>query len=241
MLVSDAEGLFTLVLNDQITSKDTVIFSHIGFKTAKCSVSELKGNKDIILLLPQDTELDDVVITAQKIRLKSRKIGKHSKDLGLMHSNFYSYYDKDVDDRLSRETGMRLKMRRNCHIEALNFNVTLNDFKSVKFRVNFYSIENDIPTNLIVQKDIIFEIKDTYLGWFKVDLESYEIYLKEDIEEVAVTIQWLESVKDDEKKKYFAISTSVSPFNTAYFRDRVMDTWSTGGQSLSFYLDAMCE
>lgn len=94
---------------------------------------------------------------------------------------------------------------------------------------------------MLIEKNIVFEVKDNFLGWFKVDLELYEIYLKEDIEDVAVTIQWLESVKKNEKSKYFSISTAASPLNTAYFREKAMDTWTTGGQSLSFYLNAMCE
>jgi hypothetical protein len=136
---------------------------------------------------------------------------------------------------------MKLKMKRNCHIQDLNFNITSNEFTSLTFRVNFYKIVDNLPTDLIVQKDIIFEIKDHYLGWFKVDLEPYDIYLKQHVEEIAVTIQWLESVKKDEKSKYFALSTAASPLHTAYFREKAMDSWTTSDQNFSFYLNAKCE
>jgi hypothetical protein len=204
-------------------------------------VSELNKIKKPILLQPQNMELDEVVLISKKIKLKSKKIGRTSKGLGLTHMNFYSYYEKDIDDRLSKERGMKLKIRRNCHIKDLNFKITSNDFTSLKFRINFYSIEDGLPTKLLLNENIIFEVKDNFLGWFKVDLEPYEIYLKEDIEEVAVTIQWIESVKKDKKNKYFSISTAASPLNTAYFREKAMDTWTKSGQSLSFYLNAMCE
>lgn len=239
--VSNNNGLFKLLLNDKVTSKDTVVFSYIGFKTEKYLVSELKKIKEPILLQPKNMELDEVIVSSKKIKLKSKKIGRTSKGLGLMHSNFYSYYEKDVDDRLSKERGMKFKMRKNCHIKNLNFNITSNDFKSLKFRVNFYKIKDGVPTDLIVQENIIFEIKDNFLGWFNVDLEPYKIYLKEETEEVAVTIQWLESVKENKKSKYFAISTASSPTHTAYFREKAMDSWDKGGQNLSFYLNAMCE
>lgn len=239
--VSKENGIFKLELNEKTTSKDTVIFSFIGFKTEKYLVSELSNQKRTVLLQPQNTELKEVVVSSKKIKLKSKKIGRASKGLGLMHSNFYSYYEKDVDDRLSKERGMKFKIRKNCNIQDLNFNISSNDFKSLKFRVNFYKIENGLPTDLIVQKNIVFEIKDNFLGWFKVDLRPYEIYLKEDVEEIAVTIQWLESVKADDKSKYFAISTASSPLHTAYFREKTMDNWNKGEQNLSFYLDAMCE
>lgn len=239
--VSNENGLFKFDLNEKITSKDSVIFSFIGFKTEKYLVSELSNQRNTILLQPQNTELEEVIVTSKKIKLKHKKIGRTSKGLGLTHSNFYSYYEKDVDDRLSKERGMKFKIRKNCHIQDLNFNITSNDFKSLKFRIYFYKIENGLPTDLIIQKNIVFEITDNFLGWFKIDLEPYEIFLKEDIEEIAVTIQWLESVKADKKSKYFAISTASSPTHTAYFREKAMDSWSKGGQNLSFYLNAMCE
>ncbi|MDE3744128.1 carboxypeptidase-like regulatory domain-containing protein [Maribacter polysaccharolyticus] len=237
--VSNENGIFKLDLNEKATSKDTVIFSFIGFKTKKYLASELINKKKTVLLQPQNTELDEVVVTTKKIKLKPKRIGRTSKGLGLTHSNFYSYYEKDVDDRLSKERGMKFKIRKNCHIQNLNFNITSNDFKSLKFRVNIYKIENGLPTDLIVQKNIVFEINDNFLGWFKVDLEPYDIYLKEELEEIAVTIQWLESVKTDKKSKYFAISTASSPTHTAYFREKAMDGWTKGGQNLSFYLNAI--
>lgn len=239
--VSNENGLFKLDLNEKTTSKDTVIFSFMGFKTEKYMVSELINKKRTVLLQPQNTELDEVVLTTNKIKLKPKKIGRTSKGLGLTHSNFYSYYEKDVDDRLSKERGMKFKIRKNCYIQNLNFNITSNNFKSLKFRVNIYKIENGLPKDLIIQKNIVFEIKDNFLGWFKVDLEPYDIYLKEEVEEIAVTIQWLESVKASKKSKYFSISTASSPTHTAYFREKAMDNWDKGGQNLSFYLNAMCE
>ncbi|MGC1514763.1 MAG: carboxypeptidase-like regulatory domain-containing protein [Maribacter sp.] len=239
--VSNKNGLFYLSLHEKVKQNDTVVFSFIGYRTERYLISELNDKNNIILLQPENTELDEVVLSSKKIKLKSKKIGRTSKGLGLTHMNFYSYYEKGVDDRLSKERGMKLKIRRDCHIKDLNFKITSNDFTSLKFRVNFYKIEDGLPTKLLIEKNIVFEVKDNFLGWFKVDLEPYEIYLKEDIEDVAVTIQWLESVKKDEKSKYFSISTAASPLNTAYFREKAMDTWTTGGQSLSFYLNAMCE
>ena len=239
--VTNKNGLFKLLLNGNVTSTDTVVFSHVGFKTRKYLISTLKKNKEPILLEPKNMELDEVVVRSEKVVLKAKKIGRTSKGLGLTHSNFYTYYEKSVDDRLSKEKGMKLNIRRNCHIKDLNFNITTNDFKSLQFRINFYKIENGLPTDLIVQENIIFQIKDNFLGWFKVDLEPYDIRLKEEIDEVGVTIQWIESVKTNEKSKYFALSAASSPTHTAFFREKAMDTWSKGGQSLSFYLNAMCE
>lgn len=239
--VSNNNGLFKLLLNDQVTSEDTVYFSYIGFTTEKYLVSELSKIKKPILLQPKNTALDEVIINSQKIKLKPKKIGRTSKGLGMMHLNFYTAHEKDIDDRLSKERGMALKIRKNCHIKDLNFHVTSNQFKSLKFRVNIYKIENGLPTDLIIHDNIIFEIKDGFLGWVKVDLEPYDINLKKEHEEVAVTIQWLESVKENKKSKYFSVSAATSPLHTFFSREKTMDTWTKNGYNLSFYLNAMCE
>src|SRR5690606_41739497 len=115
--VSNKNGLFYLSLNEKVTQNDTVVFSFIGFRTERYLISELNDKNNIILLQPENTELDEVVVSSKKIKLKSKKIGRTSKGLGLTHMNFYSYYEKDVDDRLSKERGMKLKIRRNCHIK----------------------------------------------------------------------------------------------------------------------------
>jgi len=77
------------------------------------------------------------------------------------------------------------------------------------------------------------------VGWYNVDLKSYEVYLDK-IEDVAVTIQWIESVKINSRSKYFGISTALSGSETSFFRGKAMDAWSKSGQSLSFFINAMC-
>ena len=55
-----------------------------------------------------------------------------------MHTNFYTYEEKGVDDRLSKEIGMKFKLQNDCKINDLNFNITSNEFSSLKFRLNIY-------------------------------------------------------------------------------------------------------
>lgn len=239
--VSGADGHFSLRISDIITGLATVIFSYVGFVSKRYLISELDKDHNTITISPKITALKELVFNSKKIKLKAKKIGRSSAGLGLTHTNFYTYGEETVDDRLSKEKGMKLTVKRNCHIQALNFNVTSNDFKSLKFRVNFYTIKNGLPADLLLEKNIVFEIRDGFLGWFNVDLAPYEIYIDQRVEAFAATIQWLESVKKTEKSKYFSISTIASPIHKAYFREKAMDSWQTGGQSLSFYLSALCE
>jgi hypothetical protein len=239
--VSDINGQFKLELNETITIKDTVLFSYVGYETTKLPISEFLNQKRTIYLEPKAVELKEVLISSKIIKRTPRIIGKSSKGLGFTHFNFYTYNEKDVDDRLSKEVGMKFQIGRNCQIKDLNFNISGNDFKHLKFRVHFYRVENGYPTELIVEKNIVFEVNNNFTGWYQLNLEPFDIYLDEKDKQVAVTIQWLESVKSNEKSKYFSISTAGSPINTAYFREKTMDSWNKSGQALCFYLNALCE
>jgi len=236
--VSNEDGAFKLKLKGKENSNDTILFSYIGYKTKNVLVSSLKSKNNIILLEPKTNVLSEVVIKPKRFRIK--EIGRSASGFGLMSLGYYSYYEKDVDDRLSKEMGMKLELNKECRIKDLNFRIATNQFKSLKFRVNFYKIENGLPTDLIVSENIIFEIKDGEHDWFTVDLEPYNIYFHKETKEVAVTLQWVESKKMNEKSKYFDISAAISPIHTAYFRDKAMGPWGTNNKcSLSFYMNAM--
>jgi hypothetical protein len=237
--VSNSDGKFSLKISEKINENDLVSFSYVGYQTQTIAISKVKLSNNVIELEPEQNQLDEVVV--KFVQPRPKILGRDSKGFGLMHTNFYTYYEKDVDDRLSKEIGMKFKLKKDCKINDLNFNITSNEFSSLKFRLNFYKIENGFPTKLIVEKDIVFEIKDEFKGWFIVDLKPYEIYLDKETEDIAVTIQWVESKKANEKSKYFAISTAASATETSFFREKSMDTWIKSGQSLSFYLNAMCK
>ena len=237
--VSSFEGKFSLKLNESINENDLVTFSYVGYQTKTIAISKLNLLNNVIELEPEKNQLDEVVV--KFVKPKPKILGRNSKGFGLMHTNFYTYYEKDVDDRLSKEIGMKFKLKKDCKINDLNFNITSNEFSSLKFRLNFYKIENGFPAELIVEKDIVFEIKDEFKGWFNLDLKPYEIYLDKETEDIAITIQWVESKKANEKSKYFGISTAMSATETSFFREKSMDSWKKSGQSLSFYLNAMCK
>ncbi len=237
--VSNSNGQFSLRLNEKINQNDIVTFSYIGYQSKSLPISKLNLTNNLIELEPLKNQLDEVVVKFTKP--KAKIFGRNSKGFGLMHFNFYTSYEKDVEDRLSKEIGMKFKLKKDCKINDLNFNVTSNEFSSLKFRLNIYKVENGLPTELISEKDIVFEIKDEFKGWFNLDLKPYNIYLDKDSEDIAITIQWVESKKANENSKYFGISTAISATETSYYREKSMDTWKKSGQSLSFYLNSMCK
>lgn len=236
--VSNENGHFQIKLTPEISDNDTVVFSYIGYRSVDRLVSEIKKSENKITMNPKENKLDEVVVEIKK--LKEKKLGRTNRGLGLMHWNFYSAKEKDVDDRLSKELGMNFKLHKNCRLEKFNFAITTNEFKSLKFRINIYDLKSDQPDSLLISQNIIFELKNEVTGWQSIDLSPYNIYLKEDIDQFLLTIQWVESEKENEKSKYFAIPASKSPLHKIYFRDKAMGKWISQTGSLSMYLDAKC-
>lgn len=240
--VSSKEGRFRLELNGQVLANDTIVFSHIGYEIQKIAVGNFSQYKGIVLLREKPTELAEVVFIPKTIKRKQKQIGRSSKGLGLTHFNFYTAYEKNVDDRLSKEVGMKLKIRRSCQLKDLNFYVSGNQFSSLKFRIYFYNIKNGLPGDIIIDDNVIVEIKNNYEGWVKVDLSTYKIRFGKEVEEdIAITMQWIESVKSAPSSKFFSISTASSPAHTMFYREKAMDTWKKSNQALSFYVNASCE
>ncbi len=237
--VSNRNGNYILKIPSNTLEIDTVVFSYIGYKTIKKSVAELKDQNDIsIQMETEENQLDEVVFETKKF--KDKKLGRTNKGLGFMHFNFYTVHEKEIDDRLSKERGMNIKLRKNCRLEKFNFAISQNEFKSLKFRINIYSLIDGQPENLLISDNIIFEIKNEQVGWKSIDLNPYDIYLKEELGEVLLTIQWVESNKSKVDSKFFSIPASKSPFHKIYSREKAMDNFESQTGSLSMYLDAKC-
>lgn len=237
--ISDKNGNFSLKVDSGLNKNTVITFSFIGYSNLELPISSLLQKNNVIELNISQNTLPEIVV-GLKNPIK-KLLGRASKGLGLMHTNFYSYYEKEPNDRLSKEMGMKFKIKNDCKIEDLNFNITSNDYKLVKFRLNFYSVKENFPNELLYNKDIVFTIDDGFMGWYKVDLKPYEIYLNKESEAIAVTIQWLESVKKNTESKYFSISTAISPNDTFYYREKGFDKWTKTNSSLSFYLNTISD
>lgn len=237
--VSNIDGNFSLKLPKEVKEKDSLVFSYISYDSKRFALAEVGNNSSLeIVLQPAENLLGEVVLETKKF--KEKRLGRTTKGLGLMHYNFYTAKEEDVDDRLSKELGRNFKIRRDCRFEKFNFAISSNEFKNLKFRINIYEIEDELPGSLILSENIIFELKDEILGWQSIDLEPYNVYVEKEVGEVLITIQWVESEKKSEDSKFFALPASTSPLHKIFFREKAMDEWKVQMGSLSMYIDARC-
>lgn len=237
--VSGENGDYKLKIPSNTSEHDSVVFSYIGYKTIKKSVAELKNQENTLIQMETDkNQLVEIVFETKK--LKEKKLGRTGRGLGFMQFNFYTTKEKEVNDRLSKELGMNLKLKKNCRLEKFNFAISQNEFKSLKFRINIYNLIDGKPQDLLISDNIIIGIENRETGWKSIDLKPYNIYLKEELDEFLVTLQWIESEKSKPDSKFFSIPASKSPFHKVYYREKAMDSWKIQTGSLSMYLDARC-
>jgi len=200
--VSTDEGKFIFEIPSNLMN-DTIRFSTIGYQPksmlAKDFVAMIKVNSTIELL-PEITELDEVVVTNKK--LKEKIIGNRTKKK--IFKGVCSYADAGV------EMGIKVKIKDSpTFIEKFHVNVVSNTSERVKFRMNFYNIKDGLPDEKIIKENIIFSI-NVKEGDFTLDLEKYNIVVEEDFYAI---IELLENQKEEEEV-YF--SAGLLGNSTAY-------------------------
>ena len=231
--VSNNNGEFSLKIGENISQSDSVTFSSIGFKTIKYTIADVNKVANKIYLVPVTYELDEVIVTNRPT--KSVILGRNHVGLGMLYYNFYTVNDMNIADRLSNEVGMLFKIKYNCLINSVNFHISQNQFKKVKLRLTFYSIENNLPKDIIVNQNIIFEITDKFTGWFNLDLKPYSIYIN-NRESIAVTLTLLEDEMSNERNWFNLSATALSNF-TLYSRKKAMDEWKKSNYAVSMFLE----
>jgi len=236
--VSDEKGQFEFVFSANSFANDSIIFSHIGYQTVKYSISQLVNTIGDFQLSPASNLLQEVVVKPKKTVKKI--LGRDGRGLGLMYYNFYTYYEKEVDDRLGKEAGILISVKKDCFLDEFQMYISSNEFSSLKFRLNFYKVMDGIPTELLFQKEIIFEIKDEFVGLYKLDLSPYSLFLTKDLGDIAASIQWVESKKAQPKSKYFSLYSSLSAKSSFISRPKSMAKWTTSKQEVSLCFLTAC-
>ena len=229
-VVSDGKGEFTLPYNDKIANSDSITVTCLGYHALKMAVNDVKGSKMDIYMNISALRIDEVVVRAGE--KKSVKIGYSSAGTRMLSTPLFAHSELDDSNELGKECGVVLKIKDDSDIKSLNFYLVRNDYDSIKLRVLFYSVEDGLPKDIIVNQDIVFEVTDKKAGWINVDLSSYNIQFEAG-KDVAVALMAL----DETDRKQFFISLSLFKHNLV-IRKGVQDVWNKNKSTISLYLGA---
>jgi len=232
--IADADGTFSLSAFAPAAATDTVVVSCVGYQPRRMLLSQLR-QQPVVQLLPIATQLQEVVVHSKPPK---RTILGHNGWSLFTSLNFYTAKDTVPHDRLGREVGLLMKVKRPVRLESFHLFVFNSDFSFVKFRLTIYAVANGQPQAPLLQKDVIFEVAGRQHGWREVDLRPYAIELAGS-QDVVASVQWLQSQNDQPTSKYFGISTHLSPFHSTFLRDKSQESWQRMGANTSLYFTAL--
>ncbi|MBS1502035.1 MAG: carboxypeptidase-like regulatory domain-containing protein [Bacteroidetes bacterium] len=229
--VSDSLGHFELTI-PSVYDDDSLQVSLIGFNTAKLSIrSIVKQNHSIIIDLTRRVMLlKEVVVLDRFTHIETT--GRKS-DGRFMQASIIPKGAKEPV--VGSESGVKVQAKHYpALLDNINFYVSSNNFKYVRFRVNVYSLKNNLPDTLLLGKEILVTLVNYKTGWNKVDLAPYDIVINRDI---AITLQWVDYNKDMATQPQILIPVGISLSHINYFRTASQDKWNSIKGNSSFFTE----
>jgi hypothetical protein len=96
---------------------------------------------------------------------------------------------------LGNEIGFICRIRKSpTFVEAFNLSIAKNTYGSVRFRLNFYSLNQGMPDENLLDETIMIET-DIESGRVRLDLKPYDIVMEDDF---LVSIEWIEDLGSGE-------------------------------------------
>lgn len=225
-------GAFRLVL-PTAASPAAVVVSSVGYEAATVPLATWPAGSHTIRLQPTSVRLGEVAVRGGKVKTKT--FGRTATST-FMVARMYTEPDL-VSDELAKEQGTIVPVAPYCVLRDVNFFVAFNRFRSVKFRLQLYSVRQGLPDQPLLRRNIFVDVTQPR-GWVRVDLQADSLVLR-GLEEVAVTLQWVRSEAQEGSQKAFGIAAVPTPGHSILFRDKSQAPWrAVKPGNLSLYLTA---
>jgi len=234
--LADKDGVYRLVTTSDVLPVDAVQFSHVGFETTTRMVAELLNCEVNVTLQPVAYQIEGIVVTNRKSR--NVKLGHSSGGARMFSSPFFTGGEVRKGDRVGKELGTTIRVRHDSQLLSFNMLISMNRYLTARFRLSFYAMNGDVPGDVIVHKDIMFEVADRARGRFEVDLTPYDIWL-DGGQEVLATLTLLDDDGVEAPNLFFLNSNMLS--GKGIFRRSVGDReWERAKNGVvTIYFDAI--
>jgi len=182
--VSDAEGYFTLVLEQPTEKQDSLRFSMLGYESKSFLLDQFLEEKPFeIYLNEQSFALEEVVLISPKKKYRNKLLGNKTKS-NLIYTAF-------TTNQLGNEMGIVIRGRKTpMKLEYLEFNIVENDYGPIRFRLNIYNLKEGLPNQNILTENVFIDT-DLESGVVRVDLIPYDLTINEDF---FVALEWIEDL-----------------------------------------------
>ncbi|GGH08095.1 carboxypeptidase-like regulatory domain-containing protein [Mucilaginibacter phyllosphaerae] len=180
--VTDSAGRYKLNLTDH--AADSLKLSMIGYKPLTYLVASfVKDNAhQTISLQPSVTQLKEVRVTNKKWKEVTLGNTSHSKT---SNAGFNS-------NRLGYEIGTIIKIKKSpTYLKQFNVTIAGDVNHPVKLRLNFYTVKNGLPDQLLQNQNIFVNVEKGQQE-IHVDLQPYSIYVDDNF---FASLEWIENAK----------------------------------------------
>lgn len=173
---ANESGKFIIEWDDSVNS-DSIIFSAVGFKSARFPIDKLLYiDENIIYLERKTTRLDYVVVTSKKLKEVTRGKASTGNGLGRM-----------IGENRGAQFARKISTKgKNSLIRDVSVFVSCAR-DSVKMRLRIYSFDNGIQGEDLLNTNVFVKVGQTH-GWTTVDLSEFNIWSKVDF---IIGFEWL--------------------------------------------------
>lgn len=216
--ISRDDGKFEIDLA-KVANEDDLVFSMLGYELFKKKIADIISlNYLEVRLIPKVQELKEVVVKPN--RPKPIKLGRYTA------SGTTIGHSRTEEFGLGGEWGLQIFNKgKKYWIDNVQFHMRFNTVDSILFRVQIYSVQDDMPGESLLKKET-FVTSHANQHWIIKNLEQDNLILNEN---VIVTFEvvriWFSKKSDNEL--FFTYGKGYDE-GKSYSRESSLDKWQTG-------------
>lgn len=223
--ITDSHGNYSIEIPEDTRKSDHLIFESNGYDDKKVTVQAIISDAHI-KLSKKTNAIQEINLTGKKP--KNEAVGNTKRPM----LTFSKMFDKNVP---TIEQGQVFNIYRWTKLNSYNFYIIPSSkFKEITLKLNIYSVKDNIPQESLLYENIIYKTGTT--GWQTIDLQKYKL-IYSDLDQLAITLQLVESVPQDNVDFVFGISAKKTLSNDLLFRYQSQGKWETGKGSFISNID----
>lgn len=179
--VSDQEGNYYLEFPAEVDLP--VRFSHVGYQSCEHTVALLQAER-VVRLVEEPLDLPELIVRPWS------EPKRYGSVRGTYRTQVNLALAKRPDQNLGAAIGRVFHLERTVLLDSVFFFVATNDFDSVTFRLQFYSVRKGRPDRPITTQPVLVPVTGQQRGWIKVPLRHLQIGTEQD---VMVVLEWVDA------------------------------------------------
>ncbi|MEJ8804430.1 carboxypeptidase-like regulatory domain-containing protein [Pontibacter sp. H249] len=224
--VSNNNGEFELFVAEKHAA-DTVVISMVGYREFRYTVKDLaqllKANSHLAMVAATYT-LNEVEVTSQKLKIVT--LGNKATPAGVGMTPFKF-------SNLGNEIGLLCKVKgKTTYLEEFNVDIFLNDYDTLFFRLNIYTLENGLPKDNILHAPVYLKFTGKK-GKASINLQPYNIMVNEDFVvslEYVKKLHKIDLTRKEQSGLYFGARKAFG--GTVFTRSASQADWNVSSSGL---------